>query len=346
MKSGCKVVDQVGEMKIEGNLVPHLWYKNITFASGKTHFVAITLLADILYWYRPTLVRDENGDVIGTRTKFKGDMLQKSYQAFSDTYGFSKRQVKEAVDFLVEKHLLMREFRTITTSSMVLSNVMYVQPVAGNVNKVMHEKCHVSELVSICPDDTLERTGTLASEEGLSRKEAGAPPAGEGTYTERSSESSSEIKNKQQQQSACESAVTFFKENGFGKMGSHLEERIRSWCEKLSDSLVVEAMKKAVEQGKQYWSYVDAILMNWELNDVRDVKDAQEKEFRKLYQKVVKEKTVGQRRKPVRTEKLPEWFTDGRSTEAEVQDDDFEVEKAKLVAELKEFTEGRAYLSM
>lgn len=32
MKSGCKVVDQVGEMKIEGNLVPHLWYKNITFA--------------------------------------------------------------------------------------------------------------------------------------------------------------------------------------------------------------------------------------------------------------------------------------------------------------------------
>jgi DnaD/phage-associated family protein len=129
-------------------------------------------------------------------------------------------------------------------------------------------------------------------------------------------------------------------------MGSYLEERIQGWCEKLSDSLVVEAMKKAVEQGKQYWSYVDAILMNWELNDVRDVKDAQEKEFRKMYQKVVKEKTVGQRRKPVRTEKLPEWFTDGRSTEAEFQDDDFEVEKAKLVAELKEFTEGRTYLSM
>jgi hypothetical protein len=39
------------------------------------------------------------------------------------------------------------------------------------------------------------------------------------------------------------------------------------------------------------------------------VKDAQEKEFRKMYRKVVKEKTVGQRRKPVRTEKLPEWFT-------------------------------------
>ncbi|KSU60371.1 hypothetical protein AS034_16140 [[Bacillus] enclensis] len=344
MKSGCKVVDQVGNMKIEGNLVPHLWYKNITYASGKAHFVAITLLADILYWYRPTLVRDESGDVIGTRTKFKGDMLQKSYQAFSDTYGFTKRQVKEAVDFLVENHLLIREFRTITTSSIVLSNVMYVQPVAGNVNKVMTGKCHVSELVSICTDDTLERTGTDASEECMSRQEEGAPPAGEGTYTERSSKSSSERNNKQQQ-SASECAVNFFKENGFGRMGSHLEEKVRGWCAKLSDSLVVEAMKKAVEQGKQYWSYVEAILMYWELNDVRDVKGAREKEFRKMYRKVVKEKTVGKHRKPVRTEKLPEWFTDGESNATPVLDDDFEAEKAKLVAELKAFTEGKTYLS-
>ncbi|MBH9967933.1 DnaD domain-containing protein [[Bacillus] enclensis] len=340
MKSGCKIVDQVGEMKIEGNLVPHLWYKNITFASGKAHFVAITLLADILYWYRPTLVRDESGDVVGTRTKFKGDMLQKSYQAFSDTYGFTKRQVKEAVDFLVENHLLIREFRTITTSSIVLSNVMYVQPVAGNVNKIMSGKCHVSGLVSICPDDTLECTGMDASEEGMSRQEEGAPPAGEGTYTERSSESSSERKNKQQQ-SARGCAVNFFTENGFGKMGAHIEEKIRGWCAKLSDSLVLQAMKKAVEQGKQYWSYVEAILKNWEREGVRDVKDAEEKEFMKMFQKVVKEKTVGMRKKPVRTEKLPEWFTDGESTEVEVQDDDFEAEKAKLVAELKAFTEGR-----
>jgi DnaD/phage-associated family protein len=64
-------------------------------------------------------------------------------------------------------------------------------------------------------------------------------------------------------------------ENGFGKMGSHIEEKIRCWCAKLSDSLMVEEMKKAVEQVKQYWSYEEAILMHWELNNVRDVKDAQ-----------------------------------------------------------------------
>ncbi len=33
MKSVCKVkvADQVGEMKIEGNMVPRRWYKSITF---------------------------------------------------------------------------------------------------------------------------------------------------------------------------------------------------------------------------------------------------------------------------------------------------------------------------
>jgi DnaD/phage-associated family protein len=346
MKSGCNVVDQVGEMKIEGNLVPHLWYKNITFSSGKAHFVAITLLANILYWYRPTLIRDENGDVIGTRTKFKGDMLQRSYQAFADTYGFTKRQVKEAIDFLVDNHLLIREFRTITTASIVLSNVMYVQPVAGNVQRVMGERCHVSELVSICPDNTLERTSNNVSGECLSRQEEEAPPAERKTYTERSSENSSEIKKEQQEQSASECAVTFFQENGFGKMGSYLQEKIQVWCEKLSGSLVVEAMKKASEQGKQYWSYVEAILVKWEQSGVRDVKDAFEKESQFMKQKSFKGKS--QHRKPVRIEKLPEWFTGEQHTDVQVQDHDeeFEAEKAKLMTELKEYRERGSYVSL
>jgi DnaD/phage-associated family protein len=264
MKSGCKVVDQVGEMKIEGNLIPHLWYKNITFPSGKAHFVAITLLADILYWYRPTLVRDENGDVIGTRTKFKGDMLQKSYQAFSDTYRFTKRQVKEAVDFLVENHLLMREFRKISTSGMVLNNVMYVQPVAENVRMMMEKRCNVSELVSIYPSDTLERMGEAVSKESLIQGGEEALTVEEGTYTE----STSDLK-KDKNNDKGECAMQFFKENGFGMLGDYMNEKIKHWCGRLQSSLVIEAMKKAVEQGKRHWGYVEAILVNWEKKGVQ-----------------------------------------------------------------------------
>jgi hypothetical protein len=110
--------------------------------------------------------------------------------------------------------------------------------VAGNVQRVMGGKCHVSELVSICPEDTLERTISLTSKECLPRQDEGAPQTERKTYTERSSESSSEIK-KEQQKSARDCAVTVFKENGFGKMGSYLQEKIQCWCEKLSGSLVV-----------------------------------------------------------------------------------------------------------
>jgi DnaD/phage-associated family protein len=109
-----------------------------------------------------------------------------------------------------------------------------------------------------------------------------------------------EIKEKQQQ-SALECAVTFFNENGFGNMGSYLQEKIHSWCLKLSGSLVVEAMKKAAEQGKQYWSYVEAILMKWEQSGVREVREAQEKELEFMKKKVVKGKGNGQMRKPLRT---------------------------------------------
>ncbi|MGM0867046.1 MAG: DnaD domain-containing protein [Bacillota bacterium] len=336
MKSGCQVVDQIGELEIVGNIVPHLWYKNITFSSGKAHFVAIALLADIVYWYRPTMIRDDSGMIKGARTKFKGDMLQKSYQAFADTYGFTKRQVKDAIDFLVDHHLLVREFRTISSSSIILSNVMYVQPIAENVKRVMNERCNVSELVSICPPDTSERTTSSPSKESLSHQGEGAPEVEEGTYTESTSKNPSE--NNEQQQSASECPLTFFKDNEFGRLGSYIQEKIKTWCESLSESLVVEAMKRAVEQGKHYWSYVDAILVKWEQLNVRDVKDARAKELQIMFEKVYKRNVQSGGRKPVRTEKLPEWFTEDEAAEEDC-DAEFEVEKAKLMAELEAYRE-------
>lgn len=35
MKSGCQIVDQIRKLEIVGNIVPLLWYKNITFTSVK-----------------------------------------------------------------------------------------------------------------------------------------------------------------------------------------------------------------------------------------------------------------------------------------------------------------------
>jgi DnaD/phage-associated family protein len=56
---------------------------------------------------------------------------------------------------------------------------------------------------------------------------------------------------------------TFFEQNGFGTIGGYIAEKIKYWCEDLSDELVVEAMKLAVEYGAKHWTYVESILRYW-----------------------------------------------------------------------------------
>ncbi|MHA7138131.1 DnaD domain-containing protein [Rossellomorea arthrocnemi] len=328
MKSGCQVVDQIGELEIVGNIVPHLWYKNITFTSGKAHFVAIALLADIVYWYRPTMIRDESGMIVGARTKFKGDMLQKSYQAFADTYGFTKRQVKDAIDFLVDHHLLLREFRTISSSSILLNNVMFLQPVACNVQRVMIERVNVADL-SICPLATPERKREDVSPEGPSTGDEQPPSLERKTNTESSSTSTSN--NKINDDDA--GALAFFVENGFGQMGSYIESKIKGWCGDLSCELVIEAMKRAIEKGKVSWGYAEAILSNWLKDGVWSLTGVWEKDA--AFQSKHKRKRRGSR--PTRTEMLPEWFGEEKEAVCDGAGYDFEMEKAKLQKELEAF---------
>jgi replication initiation and membrane attachment protein DnaB len=82
-----------------------------------------------------------------------------------------------------------------------------------------------------------------------------------------------------------------------------------------------------------------AVLVKWELLQVEDVEDAREKENQVMVEKVYKKSTRRVGRKPVRTELLPDWFTEEENVGAPAEsfDEDFEVEKAKLMAELEAF---------
>jgi DnaD/phage-associated family protein len=42
-----------------------------------------------------------------------------------------------------------------------------------------------------------------------------------------------------------------------------MSEKITAWCNYLSDELVIEYMKFAVERGSKTWAYVEAILRDW-----------------------------------------------------------------------------------
>lgn len=127
MTSGNNAVDAIGQMNFTGNVIPITWCKKICFENGKPNLNAILILSDIVYWYRPREIRDENsGALIGYEKKFKADLLQRSYQSFSEQFGISKRQAKDAIDLLADMEIIYREFRNVDTKSGMLFNVMFI----------------------------------------------------------------------------------------------------------------------------------------------------------------------------------------------------------------------------
>src|SRR5215510_9052649 len=87
---------EIGKLHIEGNVIPHNWYQNIKGPTGKTDLEAIIILSEILYWYRPTYIKDESsGQVIGIKKKFKADALQRTKKSFAEQFGLTERKVQE-----------------------------------------------------------------------------------------------------------------------------------------------------------------------------------------------------------------------------------------------------------
>ena len=129
LTSGNEIVDAMGTINISGNVIPAVWYRTITKENGKPYLLAIVILADIVYWYRPSEVRDQGtGHILGWKKKFSDDMLRQSYQYYADLLGESKKTIKTAMDKLEKLQVIRREFRTVTYGDgLVCNNVMYVE---------------------------------------------------------------------------------------------------------------------------------------------------------------------------------------------------------------------------
>ncbi|WP_369355568.1 conserved phage C-terminal domain-containing protein [Lysinibacillus capsici] len=178
-------VMKVARINLRGNTMDQGWFKHLTLENGKPYMVAITVLSEIFYWYKPTELRDEETNEIRYKQKFKADKLQKSYQQLADSFGFTKRQVLEACKYLLKKRLITIEFRTIIVNGTKYNNVMYVEPVVENIEKI-----------SILYQDpiTLESDTLPHSNEGDSHILTGHPPTlKRGTNTKITTENTTKI---------------------------------------------------------------------------------------------------------------------------------------------------------
>lgn len=186
--TGNSVVDSVGRINISGNVIPMSWYKTIVRETGKPYLEAITILADIVYWYRPTEIRDEQtGLVIEYRKKFKADLLQRSYQQIANMFGISKREATNAIVRLEKLGVIKRVFRTLNINDVVTSNVLFLELIPERLKKLTF---------GTEPQETAESSQkeigiTFKSERGHLQKGDLYTRSG-GTYTEITSEITSE----------------------------------------------------------------------------------------------------------------------------------------------------------
>lgn len=132
--TGNTIVDENAKLNISGNVIPQSWYRTIVRDSGKPHLTAIIILADIVYWYKPTEIRDEGtGQVIAVKKKFKADLLQRSYQQISEQFGISKKEAPNAIIFLEKLGVVRRVFRTVNINGLVVNNVLFLELIVNRL---------------------------------------------------------------------------------------------------------------------------------------------------------------------------------------------------------------------
>ena len=133
------VVEAVGALHFEGNLLPHQWFQHVRYPDGKPNTVAMIVLSEIVYWYRPRIEKDEQtGQVIGVYTRFKGDKLQRSHGSFVTQFGFTKAQVRLALTYLEDElGVITTELRDLHTSmGQRLTNVMFIEIVPERLRSI------------------------------------------------------------------------------------------------------------------------------------------------------------------------------------------------------------------
>lgn len=280
MQTGNSTVDKIGQMHFEGNVIPHMWYQEFKFENGKPDLVSILLLADFVYWYRPTYIRNEQtGMLEKVKTKFAADLLQKSYKELENQFGFSDKQIRESLKRLEAKRLVQRVFRTIETEKTRLNNVMFI---------------------AINPERIFEITFPQQKQGGNDTEGNTLFPSGEGGYfppgkegvslqgntnteititeitTNKSSSNSHQEKEEKPFPEKPEMVILkFWDMNGFGFNNLFAKNQLLKYLDEgYEPELLIRAMEIAAENDNRKIAYIHGIFREWEKNEVRTVAQA------------------------------------------------------------------------
>lgn len=131
--SGNIIVDQVGQMGITGNIVNPNWNYYVTNESGKTNYLAVQILAEIVYWYIPSIKENKTTGIPEFEKRFKHEKyLQRSYYQLEENYNCSKKQAQDALKILIRIGVVIQHL----TDGIHGGNVMYLELVPDVLRKI------------------------------------------------------------------------------------------------------------------------------------------------------------------------------------------------------------------
>ncbi len=266
-------MDDLKYFTLTGNIVHTAWFKTIKRENGKAYLLAVNILAEIVYWYKPVEVRDEQtGQHLGWRNKYASDLLQKSYEQLANLFGVSKGQVKDAIVRLEELGVIERVFRDIPDKG--LYNVMFIRL---NVNRL-------KELSVFEEDKVVEEQKIHLSKIPQTPVENSTHPYGKKdtplwkipqTNTEITTKITTEITNidtyiptqvegaskQASYASRADPVITCYKNNFcVEKVPKVIKEQLLGFKQQgMSDELICTVIQNAVERGKA-WNYAKGTL--------------------------------------------------------------------------------------
>lgn len=142
--TGHPDVDVIGQINFEGDITPRSWYKHIcSYHPGrqkkKCDRLAVDILSDIVYWYRPYQRRDEiTGEVVGWKKKFSNTLLQRSLDAFAEALNETPRCIRESLKVLESLGLIEVQLKSVKTTYGTLPNVMFIKVFPENIAAITY----------------------------------------------------------------------------------------------------------------------------------------------------------------------------------------------------------------
>jgi hypothetical protein len=174
---GYNVLMDMSQVKLTGNIIPAQWFSKIgkTTKNGnfKADLLAINILAEICYWYRLTVVRDEeSGAVTGHKKKFAADKLQLNYEQMAQRFGSTRIACKRSSDLLVKIGAVIKDFRHITLKSGGrVPNCLFIEPCP---KWIMDSVASQNETVEAEAGEHLTHTSLQKSKDMLTKNEGSA----------------------------------------------------------------------------------------------------------------------------------------------------------------------------